>query len=162
MLSAGEERFKSDKRQLGGLMLVLATAALVFPQASLAGALGPVGSNPTEGIGLSAVCAGVFVITMGVLGMVTGYLTLVHDAGHKYLTGFLILFTQLAYVPFITDLTAVGRGARSCADGGLRNRHDIRKHAAARCRCPCGRDRGQDHRGRAAVRRGQLCILCRP
>ena len=115
MASLGAERLKSDKRQMGGMLLILGAAALIFPQANLASLVGPEGTTASEGIPASSLSASVFVVTMGMIGMVIGYMQLVHDYENKSLTGFLILFTQLAWVPFITDLTAVGRGARSGA-----------------------------------------------
>ena len=115
MTSVGEERLKGDTRQMGGMLLILGAAALIFPQANLASLVGPDGTTASEGIPASSLAASVFVITMGMIGMVIGYMQLVHDYGNKNLTGFLILFTQLAWVPFITDLTMVGRAARSGA-----------------------------------------------
>ena len=109
----GQERFKSDKRQLGGLLMLTGTTALVFPMANLATRIGPDGTTQSEGIGLSSLIASVFVIFMGITSIPTGYLQTVHDWGNKYLTGFLIVLTQLAWMPFLTDLTAVGRGVRS-------------------------------------------------
>jgi hypothetical protein len=109
----GQERFKSDKRQLGGMLMLLGTAALVFPLANIATRVGPDGTTASEGIPLSSLIAGVFTINMGIVSMVLGYLSLVHDYGNKYLTGSLIAFTQFAWMPFITDLTDVGKTARS-------------------------------------------------
>lgn len=109
----GQERFKSDKRQLGALLMLIGTSALVFPLANLSGKIGPDGTTASEGIPLSSLVASVFTINMGIVSMVLGYLTVVHDYGNKYLTGALIAFTQLAWMPFITDLTDVGRTARS-------------------------------------------------
>jgi hypothetical protein len=109
----GQERFKSDKRQLGGMLMLLGTTALVFPLANIASKVGPDGTTVSEGIPLSSLVAGVFVVNMGIVSMVLGYLSTVHDYGNKYLTGALIAFTQLAWMPFITDLTDVGRTARS-------------------------------------------------
>jgi hypothetical protein len=111
--SLGKERFKSDKRQLGGMLMLLGTTALVFPLANIASRVGPDGTTVSEGIPLSSLVASVFVVNMGIVSMVLGYLSLVHDYGNKYLTGSLIAFTQLAWMPFITDLTDVGRTARS-------------------------------------------------
>jgi hypothetical protein len=109
----GQERFKSDKRQLGGMLMLLGTTALVFPLANIATKVGPDGTTASENIPLSSLIASVFVVNMGIVSMVLGYLSLVHDYGNKYLTGSLIAFTQLAWVPFITDLTNVGKTARS-------------------------------------------------
>lgn len=111
--AVGQQRLLSDKRQLGGMMIILGAAALIFPMANVSTLIGPDGTTANEGIPLSSLCAGVIVITMGVISMITGYMALVHDYTSRHLTGFLIVFGQLAYIPFITDLTNVGRGARS-------------------------------------------------
>ena len=109
----GRERFKSDKRQLAGLLMIQGAAALVYPLANIATLVGPNGTTANMGIPLSSLISSVFVVLMGMQGMILGYLGLVHDYGHKYLTGFLALFIQLAWMSYLTDLTAVGRGAKS-------------------------------------------------
>lgn len=95
--------------------MLIGVNALIFPMAKLATLVGPNGTTASEGIPLSGLIASVFVIFMGLTSIPTGYLQCVHDWGHKHLTGFLILFTQLAWMPFITDLTDVGKAARSGA-----------------------------------------------
>jgi hypothetical protein len=39
-----------------------------------------------------------------------GYMSLVHDYGDRRMTGFLIIITQFAWVPFMVDLPATGMG----------------------------------------------------
>ena len=46
-------------------------------------------------------------------GMLTGYLSLVHGYRNKYLSGFLLIWAQTAWIPYITDMTNVGKIARS-------------------------------------------------
>ena len=92
---------------------MLSTAALVFPMANVATLVGPDGTTANEGIPLTSLIAGIFVISMGMMGMVLGYLQLVHDYGNRWLTGFLMIYSQLAWVPYITDLTNVGKLART-------------------------------------------------
>ena len=109
----GMERLTSDKRQLGGLLMFLSTAALIFPMANLATLVGPDGTTANEGIPLVSLIAAVLVIVLGILGIVVGYLQSIHDYGHKYLTMLLLVWNQFAWIPFITDMVAVGRGAAS-------------------------------------------------
>lgn len=109
----GLERFKSDKRQLGGLLMFLSTAALVFPMANLATLIGPDGTTASEGIPLVSLIAAVLTIVLGIMGIAIGYMQAIHDYGNKYLTILLLFWNQFAWIPFITDMTAIGRGARS-------------------------------------------------
>jgi hypothetical protein len=109
----GLERFKSDKRQLGGLLMFLSTAVLIFPMAGLASLVGPDGTTPNEGIPLVSLIAAVLESALGILGIVVGYLQTIHDYGNKYLTILLLIWIQIGWIPFITDMVAIGRGARS-------------------------------------------------
>mmetsp|Transcript_55348 Transcript_55348/g.134421 ORF Transcript_55348/g.134421 Transcript_55348/m.134421 type:complete len:367 (+) Transcript_55348:567-1667(+) len=115
LLHVGMERFNSDKRQLGGLLMFLSTAALIFPMANLATLVGPDGTTAKEGIPLVSLIASVLVVVLGILGIAVGYLQSIHDYGHKYLTMVLLIWNQFAWIPFITDMVAVGRGAASGA-----------------------------------------------
>ena len=109
----GRERLQSDKRQRAGLLMMQGAAALVYPLANIATLVGPNGTTANMGLPVSSLISSVLVVVMGIQGMVLGYLGLVHDVGHKYLTGFLAVFIQLAWMSYLTDLTTVGRGARS-------------------------------------------------
>ena len=111
--AANDDRLMSDRRQFGGMLLVFSAAALTFPLANIATLVGPDGTTASEGIPLTSLIASIFVATIGIVGMITGYLSLVHDFNHKYLSASLVALSQLAWVPFITDMTAVGRAARS-------------------------------------------------
>jgi hypothetical protein len=110
--SMGNERFKADVRCFGGLLLVLGAMATINPLANVAAGITP-GMLPTEGIPLWSLIGGVSVVIMGTLAMLVGYLALVHEYGNRILTASLIAVTQLAWIPFITDLTATGKGAGS-------------------------------------------------
>ena len=110
--SIGAERFKADVRCFGGLLLVLGAMTTVNPLANVAAAITP-GMLPTAGIPLWALIAGIAVTIIGTLAMLVGYLALVHDYGRRTLTGALMVITQLAWIPYIVDMTATGRGARS-------------------------------------------------
>lgn len=114
-LNAGRERFNSNKRQLGGLCLVLGTCAAFQPLATIASLIGLEDENTTNA-GLSRIetvtlISALLQFLLGSLAMVVGYLNLVHDYGHYLLTGSLIMFTQLAWLPFITGMVLVGQAA---------------------------------------------------
>ena len=111
--SVGNERFKSDKRQFGGLLLALGIAVTFQPLANIAAAIGPAGTTVSSGLPLAGLISGIILVFVGTVGMLIGYLSLVHDYGNKYLTGFLISIVQFTFIPFFTDLISVGRGARS-------------------------------------------------
>jgi hypothetical protein len=98
LTSLGQERLKSDTRQLAGFLMLVSTCALIFPMADIASLVGPNGTTASEGIGLSALIASILVVIMGILGIVVGYLQAIHDYGHKYLTGFFLVFIQLAWM----------------------------------------------------------------
>lgn len=109
----GQVRFQSDKRQLGGLLMLLGAAALVFPMANVSTLIGPDGTTASEGIALSSLIAGIFVISMGLISVPLGFAQAVMDISLPNVTFALIVWTQLAWMPFLTDLTMVGQMARS-------------------------------------------------
>ena len=114
-LSLGEERFKSDKRQLGGMLMLTGLPAIILPLAGIASSVG-LDTEVGRGIPMAGFVGSIFVLTMGLANVPVGYLQTVHDYGNKYLTGLVILLTQLAWVPYITDLTAVGMATRDGVD----------------------------------------------
>jgi hypothetical protein len=109
--AVGRARFQSDRRQLGGIMLLLATCATIQPLAGITGFFSLDNLEESTLLQQVAVAGGVCQLIFGLLGMVVGYLSLVHDYGNPKLSGVLILLTQTAYVPFVTELTAVGQVA---------------------------------------------------
>jgi hypothetical protein len=96
--SIGQERLKSDTRQIAGFLMLVSTCTLIFPMADIASLIGPNGTTASEGIGLSALIASILVVMMGILGIVIGYLQVVHDYGHKHLTAFFLVFIQLSWM----------------------------------------------------------------
>jgi hypothetical protein len=113
-LNLGRERYVSDKRQLGGLCLVLGTCAAFQPLATIASLVGMEDENTSNNLSTLetiVLTAAVLQFLFGSLAMVVGYLGLVHDYGHYILTGSLILFTQLGWVPFITGMVEIGQAA---------------------------------------------------
>lgn len=93
--SVGAVRFGADKRQFAGLLMVTGFAALIQPLLDVTGGSG---APPTSGTPLAGYIGGICVLTTGVLSVATGYAELVHDWGNKLWLGFLIAFTQTAYV----------------------------------------------------------------
>ena len=110
--STGSLRFESDKRQIGALLMLLGFCAIIQPLAGIAASIGPDGTTVSEGIALSSFIGGLCLAKLGVLSVVTGYNEVVHGLGHRYVTAYLIVFVQTAFITYITDMTNIGRTAR--------------------------------------------------
>lgn len=112
VLTMGQERLRSDRRQLGGMLLALGICITFQP---LAGMESFIGHNfelgGTRFSTIWVLCAGIVQIVFGTLAMVVGYLALVHDYGDRRLTGVLIAATLLAWIPFLTGIIQVGVAA---------------------------------------------------
>jgi hypothetical protein len=111
--AVGNERFRSERRQIGGLMLLLGTCVAFQPLANIASLIGTddddeAASTPLERASLAA---GFCQVAFGGMSMMVGYLSLVHTYGNANLSAFLILLTQMAWVPFITNIVTVGKDA---------------------------------------------------
>jgi hypothetical protein len=61
----GQERFKSDKRQLGGLLMLIGVYILHSPMAKLVILVGPNGTTANEGIPFSGLTGSILIIFMG-------------------------------------------------------------------------------------------------
>lgn len=111
--TVGSVRMQSDMRQIGALMMLTGACALFQPLVGVASTIGPDGSTPTEGIPFSNLMGGLCLITIGILAIAAGYMQTVHNFGHKWFTGFLILFTQTAFIPYVTGITNVSKISKS-------------------------------------------------
>jgi hypothetical protein len=96
MSSVGEQRFIADKRQIAALLMLTGFCAIIQPTFSSAAAIGADGGTVTEGVPMAVLVGGLCLITTGVLSVYVGYMQVVHDWGHKFLTGAAILFVQTA------------------------------------------------------------------
>lgn len=106
------ERFRSDRRQLGGMLLVMGICVTFQPLAGISSFIGVnQDGNITYFNVIWLICCGIIQIIFGTLAMVVGYLGLVHDYGSCRLTGILLLMTQLAWIPFVTGIIEVGIAA---------------------------------------------------
>jgi hypothetical protein len=109
----GAMRKQSDMRQIGALLMVTGILAIIQPLASIASLIGPDGTSASSGIPLSALFAGLFLVSIGFVSIFIGYNQIVHDWGNKNLTGALMIWTQTAFIPYITGMVEVGRAART-------------------------------------------------
>ncbi len=94
-------------------MFGLAICAVFFPLASLAGQISGNDGTVTAGVPLSSLIGGLCDVLIGLVGVNIGYLCLVHDYGHQYLTGFLLVFVQTAFIGYITFVVDIGMTART-------------------------------------------------
>jgi hypothetical protein len=109
----GNMRFLSDMRQIGALLMVTGICAIIQPLANIASLIGPDGTSASSGIPLAALFGGFCLVSIGITSVFTGYNQIVHDWGNKHLTGALIILTQTAFIPYITDMVDVGKSART-------------------------------------------------
>ena len=111
-------RFQSDIRQYGGLLMLLSFSQVVMPLVGIVSAFGPNGANTNDPsqIPFWGMIAGLFVFIFGVTGVFTGYMATVHDWSNKYLNIFLMIIIQTAWIGYITDMTAVSKGAMMSAE----------------------------------------------
>lgn len=107
----GKERIKAERRQLGGLMLLLATCVTLQPLPEIVSLIGR--DDTRSAIEISSLASGLVQVVFGSLGMLVGYLNLFHDYRNGKLSGALILLVQSAWAPFVTSLTEVGKAASS-------------------------------------------------
>jgi hypothetical protein len=75
----GNMRYQSDMRQIGALLLVTGICAIIQPLASIASLIGPDGTSASSGIPLSALFAGLCLVSIGIVSIFTGYNQIVHD-----------------------------------------------------------------------------------
>ena len=111
----GNQRLERDVRQVGGMLMLTGICALFQPLVNIASLVGPAGSTETEGIAFSSLMGALCLATIGVASIFVGYLQVVHDTGHKLVTGALIIFTQSAFIPYITGIVNVSKISRTGA-----------------------------------------------
>ena len=88
---------------------------LILPLANIVSAFGPTGANSKDPgtITFWGMTAGFCVfVTAGVKWVFAGYMAMVHDRSHRYFNITLMIAIQTAWIGYITDMTAVGRGSQ--------------------------------------------------
>lgn len=107
--SLGLECSRSDRRQLGGLLLAIGVCVTFQPLDGIALLVNvKQDASKSDFDTLWLICCGIIQVVFGTLAMVVGYLALVHDYSNRRLTGTLILVTQLSWIPFLTGIIHVG------------------------------------------------------
>jgi hypothetical protein len=107
--SVGTMRFRADSRQISALLMVTGFCAIFQPLGDIAGAIGPSGTTVDQGIPLSSLIGGLCLVTLGIGAIFVGYNQLVHDHGHKYLTGAVMIFAQTAFIGYITTIVDIAK-----------------------------------------------------
>ncbi|KAI2494239.1 hypothetical protein MHU86_20296 [Fragilaria crotonensis] len=107
--TAGNEKFRSDLRQFGGLLLVLSMCATFYPMYSIAIYAG----SPTasEGISLGLLIGSLFILAIGISGALVGYLQIVHDYSNVFMTTWMVVIVQTAWIPYLAEMSDIGMNA---------------------------------------------------
>jgi len=106
----GNYRFVAERRQYGGLLMLTGFCALIQPLAGMATRVGPDGPLYTDA-GTSQFWQFVgacLLFAIGVCSMLVGYLEFIHDWGEITHSALLIVLTQSAFIPYISDMARVG------------------------------------------------------
>jgi hypothetical protein len=109
----GNLQYESKLRQLSGLLLIAGFCAVLFPLNGVISAIGANGTTVNEGIPLSGFIAGLCTIKIGILAIFIGYNITIHSWTSKILVAYAIVWTQTAFIAYLTDMTAIGRGAKN-------------------------------------------------
>ena len=97
-IATNNYRLQSDKRQIGGLLMLLGFCATIQPAANIVSGFGPDGANVTDPgeIGFWGLVGGLCLFINGTLATIVGYLAAVHDWSHPYLTQLLMVTIQVS------------------------------------------------------------------
>ena len=110
------ERLNADKRQLAGLMLTLGVCATFQPMANIASLVGPNNTTPTGGLDFYSLFGSIVAVVIGIMAVLVGYSSLLMDTGSRYLTLAAVVVTQLAWLPFLSDIIRTIDGAATSAE----------------------------------------------
>jgi hypothetical protein len=105
----------TDKRGSAGALLAISITVAYFPLARLAPLInrgdGNTADSNTE---LALLIGNLCAVTMGIMGMTIGGMSLVHDYSTPFLTSAFLIFEQTALIPWLSDIVNIGQIA---ADG---------------------------------------------
>jgi hypothetical protein len=79
--------------------------------ADLSSLVEPDDATVNTGVPLASLIGAVFVIAIGLSGMLVGYLQVVHDYSHIPLTAWVLVIVQTAWISYITAMVDVGKAA---------------------------------------------------
>jgi hypothetical protein len=112
--NVGTMRLQSDMRQIAALLLITGMCSIFQPLGDIAAFITP-GNTSTTGIPFSALMGSLCLVVIGLLAVFVGYNQLVHEMSSKYITAFLILFVQTAYIIYLTGMVDIGKAAKAGA-----------------------------------------------
>ena len=96
---------QADKRQFGGMLMLLGFCAIIQPLANLVSAFGPDGANSTDpgDIAFWGMIGAFCLLFNGILAVFVGYLSNVLDFSHKHLTTFNIIMIQVSTIVLMSQ-----------------------------------------------------------
>ena len=109
----GNLQYESKLRQLSGLLLIAGFCAVIFPLNGVISAIGPNGTTVDTGIPLSGFVAGLCTIKIGMFAIFIAYNITIHSWTSQWLVAYAIVWAQTAFIAYVTDMTAIGRGAKN-------------------------------------------------
>lgn len=109
--NAAYERFRADRRQLGGILLVLGICATTIPLSDVTNILGTDNLKEATWLKILSLVAGLVQVVFGSLSVIVGYLSLVHDYGNSKLSTSLLVLLQAAWIPFATRIIEISKQA---------------------------------------------------
>jgi hypothetical protein len=112
-LSRGNLLFKAERRQYAGLLIITGFCALIQPLANIAsgvGADGPIVTDASQ-VEFWQFVGSCCLFALGVSSMLVGYVEFIHDWGELTPLTLLIILTQSAFIPYVSDMVAVGKAA---------------------------------------------------
>lgn len=99
MMKATDKNFhiQSDRRQFGGMLMLLGFCAIIQPLKNVVSGFGPDGANETDPgeIAFWRLVGAFCLFITGIFAVVTGYIATVHDWSHQYITSILIVMIQV-------------------------------------------------------------------
>ena len=71
------------------------------------------GGNPTatEGISLGLLIGSLFILAVGLSGALVGYLQIVHDYSNTFMTTWMVVIVQTAWIPYLAEMSDIGMNA---------------------------------------------------
>ncbi|CAB9502546.1 expressed unknown protein [Seminavis robusta] len=108
-------RFHADRRQLGGMLMVTGFCAVIHPIANIVNAFnadGALNTDPST-IPFWGMVGAFSLFLNGVASVIVGFAACTMDSSHIIVTTVLTAINQLCWIPYITDMTNVGKMASS-------------------------------------------------
>lgn len=106
-------RFKSDLRQMGGILFAFSAMALVFPLADYTNLVTGDGSTGGTTLSMVMLIGDICVLGVGLLGMAVGF-GLLTDGGSANLTFVACVWEQTVFIEWISKMVNTKNGTCIC------------------------------------------------